>query len=84
MVSGDVDPKEELARLAPVGAVVPASTPERPDALAAEGAMLDRRAVWLLPYVGRLGEGLVAHAGIISSSGAGMFSWWHGMQLSAK
>ncbi len=26
----------------------------------------------------------VAHAGIISSSGAGMFSWWQGMQLSAK
>ena len=28
--------------------------------------------------------GDVAHAGIISSSGAGMFSWWQGMQLLAK
>ena len=29
-------------------------------------------------------RGDVAHAGIISSSGAGMFSWWQGMQLLAK
>ena len=32
----------------------------------------------------RAGGGDVAHAGIISSSGAGTFSWWQGMQLSAK